>query len=82
MKPSWIFSDEMTMIAAVAMKGKGTIIPEELQQQAIEQLHMNHTGIKKTRLLAGVSIQQVNTNNEIENAIKHCTMSWLSAVTT
>ena len=40
------------MIDGVVMKGKRVIVPDELQEQAIRQLHMNHMESKKTGLLA------------------------------
>ena len=62
------------MIGRVSMKGKRVIIPDELKQQAIEQFHMIHMGIKKTRLLAKESVYCINMNSNIESAIKHCTV--------
>ena len=38
----------------------------------IKQLHSNHMGIEKTRLLACESMHWVNMNADIENAVKHC----------
>ena len=53
------------------MKGEGTCItlPEELQKQALDQLHSGHMGIKKTGLLAHESIYWVNVNIDIENTV-------------
>ena len=55
------------------MKGR-IIIPEELQQQALEQWHSIHMGIKKIRLLASASIYWSNMNGYFENTIKHCSI--------
>ena len=54
------------------MKG-GCFIPEILKTQALDQLHINHMAIEKTKLLAHESIYWVNINDDIENFIKHCT---------
>ena len=52
-------------------KGRCIIIPKELWKQALEQLHSNHMGIEKTRILACESIYWMNMNACIEN-IKKC----------
>ena len=36
----------------IVMKGRHIIIPERLKQQVLDQLHVNHMGIEKTKLLA------------------------------
>ena len=54
------------------MKGKHIIIPEVLKQQALDQLHVNHMCIEKTKLLGHKSIYWVNINNDIENHVKNC----------
>ena len=46
-RPYWSFRDDMAVIDSVIMKGRHIIIPEVLQQQALDQLHMNHMGIEK-----------------------------------
>ena len=40
------------MFDNIAMKGKRLIIQFVLQKQILQQLHSNHTGIEKMRLLA------------------------------
>ena len=40
------------------MKGR-RIVPAALQDTALKQLHLNHMGIEKTRLLTGESIYKV-----------------------
>ena len=37
----------MAVIGGITLKGRHVVIPESLQKQALEQLHVNHTGIKK-----------------------------------
>ena len=54
------------------MKGRHIIIPEDVKQQALDQLHVNHMGIKKTKLLMNESVFWVNINNDIENHVKNC----------
>ena len=42
------------------------VIPGSLQRQALEQIHVNHMGIEKTKLLACELICKTGMNNEIE----------------
>ena len=48
------------------------IIPSQLQAEILSQLHSNHMGTEKTRLLMYESIYSVNMNDDIENAVEHC----------
>ena len=56
MRPHWTFRDELGIIEGVALKGKMIQIPEKLQQQATEQLHMDHMISEKTTPLARKSV--------------------------
>ena len=60
------------MIDGVVMKGRQIIVPQELKQQVLDQLHINHMGIEKTKLLACKSVYWVNINNDIEKSCKTC----------
>ena len=53
----------------MAMKSKKIIMPAELQQQTLDQLHNNHMGIQKARFLVRESIHQTYMNADIENTI-------------
>ena len=54
------------------MAGRCIFMPERLQKQLLEQLHSNHMGNVKARLLACKSIYWFNMNADIENTLKHC----------
>ena len=71
-RPYWSYKDDLAVIDGIVMKGRHIIIPKVLKQQALDQLHVNHMGIKKTKLLACKSIYWVNISNDIENYIKNC----------
>ena len=60
----------MAVIDGVIMKGRQINIPEVLKAQALDQLHINHKGIEKTKLLVHESIYWVNINDDTENFIK------------
>ena len=44
-----------------------------MKTQAVDQLHVNHTGMEKGKLLASELVYWVNINNDIERHIKNCT---------
>ena len=46
-RPCWSFRNNMALIDGVIMKGRHIIIPKVLQQQALDQLHINHMGLEK-----------------------------------
>ena len=68
----WMFRHDMAVIDWVIMKGRHVIIPEILKTQALDQLHINHMGKEKNKLLAHEYIYWVNIDDDIENYIKNC----------
>ena len=71
-KPYSSCKDDLAVIDKVVMNGKHIIIPADLKQQALDQLHLNHIGIEKTKLLTHESVYWVNNNTDIEKHIKGC----------
>ena len=57
----------MAVIDRVILKGRHVVIPELLQNQALQQFHVNHVGIEKTKLLACESIYWIDMNVDIKN---------------
>ena len=51
-RPYWSYRDDLAVIDGVIMKGRCIIMPQDLQQQVLDQLHLNHMAIEKTKLLA------------------------------
>ena len=72
-RPYWPYRDGLAVIDSVVMKGRCIIVPVELKQQVLDQLHLNHMGIEKTKLLVHELVYWVNINSDIENHIKNCT---------
>ena len=72
----------MAVIDWIIMKGRHVIILEVLKAQTLDQLHINHIMIEKTKLLACESIYWININDDIENVKKLHYMSHVSAHTT
>ena len=63
---------ELVVIDGIILKGRCIVIPNNLKQQVLDQLHTNHTGIEKTKLLACRSVYWSSINADIKNYIKHC----------
>ena len=72
LRPYWSYRDDLAVIDGVIMKGRQIIIPAELKQQVLNQLHPNHMGIQKTKLPTCKSIYWVNINTDNEKHIKSC----------
>ena len=75
LRPYWSYKDDLAIIDSVVIKGRCIIMPQDLKQQVLDQLHLNHMGIKKTKLLTCKSVYWVNINNNIDNHVKNCNMS-------
>ena len=69
-RPYWSYKNDLAVIDGIVMEGRCIIIPKGLKQQALDQLHVNHMEIEKTKLLVCESIYMVNINNDIENHVK------------
>ena len=52
------------------LKDRHIIIPTSLKQQVLDQLHTNHMGIEKTKLLACKSVYWSTINVDIEKYMK------------
>ena len=72
LKPYWSYRDKLAIIDRVVLKGRHTIIPTSLKQQVLEQLHTNHMGIDKTKLLTCESVYWSDINADIKTYIKSC----------
>ena len=62
-KQYWSFKDEVVLINGTAWKGRRIVIPSSLQKRALDQLHVNHTGIEETGLLTCGFIYWIKNNN-------------------
>ena len=74
-RPYWPYRDKLVVIDGVILKGRHIIIPDSLKQQVLMQLHTNHMGIEKTKLLAHESVFWHNIKANIEAYIKLCATS-------
>ena len=72
LKAYWLYRDELAVIDGVILKGRCIIMPTNLRHQILEQLHTNHMGIEKIKLLAHESVYWSSINADIDNFIKNC----------
>ena len=72
LKPHWSYRDKLAVIDGIVLKGRHIIIPNSLKQQVLNQLHINHMGIEKTKLLAHECAYWHSINTDIEMYIKQC----------
>ena len=72
-RPYWSYRDDLAVIDGVVMKGGCIIVPQELKQQVLDQLHLNHMSVEKTKLLVCELVYWVNINSNIENHVKTVT---------
>ena len=56
----------------MVLKGRHIITPNSLKQQVLNQLHINHMGIEKMKLLVHKCIYWNSININIEKYIKQC----------
>ena len=64
----------MAVSDSIIIKVRHVVISEVLKPQALDQLHINHMGIEKIKLLACGPIYWANINNDIESFIKNSTI--------
>ena len=65
-----MFKVDLMFIYGIAMQHRAIIIWTTLQQQVLEQLHVNQMCSKKTRILARESICKLNMSNDIKDIIE------------
>ena len=71
LKPFWSHRDKLAIIDGIILKGRHIIIPSNTKQ-VLDQLHTNHMGIEKTKLLAHKCGYWYSINADIEKYIKQC----------
>ena len=72
LQPYWSYRDKLAVIDGVILKGKCIIISNSLKEQVLSQLHTNHMGIEKTKLLAQECVYWPSINADIKKYIKQC----------
>ena len=72
LQPYWSHQDKLAVIDGIILKGRHIIMPNSLREQVLNQLHTNHRGIEKTKLLAHECVYWPSINADIEKYIKQC----------
>ncbi|XP_031635639.1 uncharacterized protein K02A2.6-like [Contarinia nasturtii] len=65
-------SNELTVESGCILWGYRTVIPKKLQQNVLNELHLSHFGVVKTKALARSYVYWPNLDKDIENLIKRC----------
>lgn len=69
----WSYRDELSVEDGVILKGsEQVLVPETMQRQILEALHMGHQGRDKCRLRAKASVYWNNINKDIETFVASC----------
>ena len=69
LRPDWTFQDDITVVDRVILKGRCIVIPDSLQKQVPEKLHINHMGMEKTKLFANKTMYWPGNDSDIEKYI-------------
>ncbi|XP_038046793.1 uncharacterized protein K02A2.6-like [Patiria miniata] len=72
LRPYWPYRDELGISWGVIFKGKQIVIPDDLRQDILAQLHTGHMGIEKTRRLARETVYWPNISRDIDIAVRAC----------
>ena len=72
LQPYWSYRDELAVIDGIILKARCIIVPNSLREQVLNQLHTNHMGIEKTKLLAQECVYWPRINADIEKYLKQC----------
>ena len=68
----WHYRDELALQDGIIFKGRRVVIPRNIQEDILAQLHYGHQGIEKTRLLAKEHVFWPRINKDIKAACTLC----------
>jgi len=72
LRPFWAYRDELSVEDGIILKGERVVIPSSMKAEILNQLHIAHQGIEKTKLRARDSVYWNQMNNDIEKMIQNC----------
>ena len=67
----WPFRDEIAIRDQTVIKARTIVIPSSVQDNTINQLHINHMSIEKEKI-ARISVHRMNMNANMEIAVNSC----------
>lgn len=73
-KPFFSFRDELSIEGDIIMRGNRAVIPTSLHPEYMTILHKGHPGMESTKRRARESVFWPSLNNDIETAVKACSV--------
>ena len=67
-------ASELSLVQRCVIWGMRTVIPPKFRQRCLEELHISHLGIVKTKSLARGLLWWPGLDKDIEQMVKHCAM--------
>lgn len=68
----WAFRDELSIENGIIIKGDRLVIPQSMQSEILDKIHVGHQGIIKSQLRAKTCVFWNNINKDIESMVKKC----------
>jgi hypothetical protein len=68
----WSFRDTLGIDDGILFKGSQVVIPESMRRSILNQLHIGHQGIEKTKMLARDTVYWPKINDDIFRLAQHC----------
>ena len=72
LKLYWSYRNKLAVIDGIILKGRCIIISNSLRQEVLDQLHTNHMGIEKMKLLACKCVYWYSINADNDKYIQQC----------
>ena len=71
-KPYYNKRNELTIEDGVMLWRLRVLVPQQLRNKVLKELHQNHPGISRMKSLSRIHIWFPNIDHEIENIVKSC----------
>ena len=68
----WTFQEELTIEDGLILKGTHIVIPEEMREGILKQIHEGHLGFNKYQMRAKETVYWPRLNDQLENLIHNC----------
>ena len=68
----WTFREELTIEDGLVLKGTCIVIPEEMREGILKQIHEGHLGFNKCQMRAKETVYWPGLNDQLENLILNC----------
>ncbi|KAK2701314.1 uncharacterized protein LOC136043709 [Artemia franciscana] len=72
MQPYWNVRDELSSVDGIILKRNRVVIPRALRRDILQQLHVAHLGMEKSKQRARSSVYWPNMSSAIEDLIRNC----------